>query len=160
MKWNGAFRLLIAILACLSMCWQANAWSGKCVGVSDGDTIKVMRQGRPERIRLFGVDCPEMKQDFGKRAKQFTSSMVFGKNVTVDTVGQDRFGRTIAWVAVQRASLNRELIRAGLAWWYRKYAASHKDLEQLEQEAQKARKGLWSLADPVPPWEFRRERRR
>ena len=148
------------MLACLTACGSTAAWSGKCVGVSDGDTIKVMREGKPEKIRLFGVDCPEMAQDFGRRAKQFTASTVFGKNVHVETVTRDRYGRTVAWVSVQGISLNRELIRAGLAWWYRRYAASLKDLERLEQEARHARIGLWSQRNPVPPWEFRREKHR
>ncbi len=159
MKRLGALQVCIVILVCLSACRSTAAWSGKCVGISDGDTIKVMRQGKLEKIRLFGVDCPEMAQDFGRRAKQFTASLVFGKTVRVAPVTRDRYGRTVAWVSIGRVSLNRELIRAGLAWWYRKYAASRRDLERLEQEARHARIGLWSQHNPIPPWEFRREKR-
>lgn len=160
MKRQRLLQLSIVMLACLTACRSTSAWSGKCVGISDGDTVKVMRQGKPEKIRLFGIDCPEVNQDFGRRAKQFTASMVFGKMVHVETVTRDRYGRTVAWVSVQGASLNRELVRAGLAWWYRRYAASWKDLEQLEQQARNARIGLWSQRNPVPPWEFRREKHR
>lgn len=160
MKPQTVFQLPIILVAFLCSCQSTAAWSGKCVGVSDGDTIKVMYLGKPERIRLFGVDCPEMGQDFGRRAKQFTASMVFGKTVHVERVSRDRYSRTVAWVSVQGSSVNRELIRAGLAWWYRRYAASEKDLAQLEQEARHARAGLWSQRNPVPPWEFRRRTHR
>ena len=53
------------------------------VGISDGDTITVLHNGKGERIRLHGIDCPEKRQAFGNRAKQFTSTLVFGKAVTV-----------------------------------------------------------------------------
>jgi micrococcal nuclease len=160
MKHHGPFLLMVVTLICLAACRLALAWSGKCVGVSDGDTITVIHQGKPEKVRLFGVDCPEKRQEFGTRAKQFTAAMVFGKIVSVETVTRDRYGRTVAWVAAEGRNLNHELIRAGMGWWYRKYAAPLKDLERLEQEARKARAGLWSRPNPVPPWEFRRERSR
>ena len=56
-------------------------------------------------------------------------------------------------------SLNRELVRAGLAWWYRQYAKKDADLARLEKEAREAKLGLWADADPVPPWAWRKERR-
>jgi len=53
-------------------------------------------------------------------------------------------------------SLNRELVRAGFAWWYRRYAPDDETLEQLEREARGAKRGLWVDPDAVPPWEWRR----
>ena len=61
---------------------SAQTFSGKCVGVSDGDTIKVLRSGQEAKIRLEGIDCPESGHPFSAKAKKFTSSLVFGKNVT------------------------------------------------------------------------------
>jgi micrococcal nuclease len=130
-------------------------WQGKVVGVSDGDTITVMHLGKGERIRLYGIDCPEKRQAFGKRAKQFTSDMVFGKNVEVRPVTTDRYGRTIAWVYVNGTSLNEELLRAGLAWHYKRYS-TERHLAELEDGARAARTGLWSDPHAVPPWDFRR----
>ncbi len=71
---------------------QAHAadFTGRVVGVSDGDTITVLSNGKPVRIRLNGIDCPEKRQAFGKRAKQATSKLVFGQTVTVRDLGQDR----------------------------------------------------------------------
>ena len=74
--------------------------------------------------------------------------------------GTDRFGRLIADVLLPDGrSLNRELVKAGLAWWYRRYAADDWLLKELEAAARTARRGLWVDAKPVPPWEWRRPRR-
>src|SRR2546422_9117216 len=98
-------------------------FTGKVVGVTDGDTISVMHNGRAEKIRLHGIDCPEKGQAFGQRAKQFTSTLVFGKEVTVTVQDSDKYGRTIGEVTLLDGRvLNHELVKAGLAWWYRKYA--------------------------------------
>jgi len=139
-------------------CSGNGSFSGKCVGVTDGDTIKVMKGGKAVRIRLFGVDCPERGQDFYKRAKEFTSDMVYGRVVEVKPVDQDDYGRLVAWVSLEGKTLNKELVSAGMAWWYKQYAPKEKELAKLEKQARKANKGLWSLPDPTPPWEFRRSR--
>ncbi len=68
----------------------AAEFTGRLVGVSDGDTITVLHSGKPERIRLHGIDCSEKRQPFGKRAKQFTSRLTYGKEVTVKAFGLDR----------------------------------------------------------------------
>lgn len=135
-------------------------FSGKCVGVSDGDTISVMHNGYEEKIRLFGVDSPELDQAFGKAAKRFTSEMVFGKTVNVDVRDKDRYGRTVGWVKTKNGRiLNIEIVRAGLAWWYRYYAPYDNKLANLETQAHKARRGLWRETNPTPPWDYRREKR-
>jgi len=69
--------------------------------------------------------------------------------------GEDRYDRELAEVFLpDGSSLNRELVSAGLAWWYRKYSTD-KDLEGRERHAREARGGLWADSKPVPPWEFR-----
>ncbi len=77
------FYCLILLLILPSLTW---AWQGKVVGISDGDTITVLHNNRGEKIRLYGIDTPEKRQDFGNKAKQFTSNMVFGKSVEVESV--------------------------------------------------------------------------
>jgi micrococcal nuclease len=86
--------------------------------------------------------------------------MVFGKTVGVDDVTADSYGRTVAWVSVDGESVNKALVRAGMAWWYRKYAEGDAELERLEKEAREAKRVLWVEPNPVPPWEWRREHRR
>src|SRR5688500_693330 len=74
----------------------AAEWAGSVVSVLDGDTIEVLHNNRAERIRLNGIDCPEKGQAFGKKAKQAMSALVFGKEVSLQTFGKDKYGRTIA----------------------------------------------------------------
>ena len=89
-------------------------FTGRVVGVTDGDTIKVLHNGKAEKIRLHGIDCPEKGQPFGSKAKQFTSELVFGKTVTVHVTDMDRYGRTVADVVLPDGRvLNRELVAAG-----------------------------------------------
>ena len=135
----------------------AEEFSGKVVGVSDGDTITVLRNRTPIKVRLHGIDCPEIGQDFGSRAKAFTSELVFGQVVKVVPWDTDRYGRTVADVILADGRiLNHELVRAGLAWWYRKYAPDIGTLAELEAAARDAKRGLWSQPNPVPPWEWRK----
>src|SRR5437773_10718208 len=74
----------------------AEDFTGRVVGISDGDTITVMHHGRAEKIRFYGIDCPENGQPFSSRAEQFTSRLAFGKEVKVSAKGKDRYGRTVA----------------------------------------------------------------
>ena len=134
-------------------------WTGRVVGISDGDTIRVMHWDRTKNVRLFGIDCPELGQAFGRKARRFTAKMAFGRIAEVKEVDEDRYGRTVAWVSVGGKSLNKELLRAGLAWWYRYFAPNERELQQLEAEARKSKIGLWFLPNPIPPWEFRRSER-
>ncbi len=107
-----------------------------------------------------GVDCPEKRQAFGKRAKQFTSTLVFGTTVTVQAVDRDRYGRTVGVVLLPDGrSLNHELVKAGFAWMYRRYT-NDQSLSDLEEEARVAGRGLWADAEPVPPWEWRATERK
>lgn len=133
---------------------------GKVIRVLDGDTIEVLWNGRPVRVRLHGVDCPERNQAFGSAARKFTAELCFGQQVTLRSYGTDRYGRLLADVILPDGRvLNHELLRAGLAWWYREYAAADTALAALEAEARAARRGLWAQRDPLPPWEFRRAER-
>jgi micrococcal nuclease len=136
----------------------AAAWSGKVVGVLDGDSITVLHDGRQEEIRLWGIDCPEKGQDFGNRAKQATSALTFGKGAEVEPIDVDRYGRTVALVTVRNTLVNEELIRQGLAWVYTRYCNRPicQEWKKLEAEAREKRRGLWSMPNPVAPWEFRR----
>jgi micrococcal nuclease len=86
----------------------AGDFSGRVVGISDGDTITVMHDGRAEKIRLYGIDAPEKGQAFGNRAKQFVAALAFGKKVKVEARDQDRYGRTVADVILPDGrNLNR-----------------------------------------------------
>ena len=151
--------ILVGMLLLFSQVQGESSFQGKVVGVTDGDTISVMRDGKAEKVRLAYIDCPEKRQAFGQKAKQFTSDMVFGKTVIIKIESKDRYGRTIGEVLLENGdNLNQELLRAGLAWHYRKYSQVH-FLSNLEEEARSEHRGLWVDPNPVAPWEFRRPRR-
>ena len=140
-------------------CWafaEAPVFTGKVVAVSDGDTISVMHGGKPEKIRLHGIDSPESGQPFGNRAKEFSSSLSFGQQVAVRVKDMDRYGRTVAEVVLPDGRiLNHEMVSAGFAWWYQQYAPENKELRDLEKLAREAKVGLWADPNPIAPWEFR-----
>jgi endonuclease YncB( thermonuclease family) len=127
---------------------------GKVVGVTDGDTIKVLRVKELFKIRLNGIDAPEKKQAYGQKSKEFLSSLVFGKNVEVIVRDQDRYGRYVGDVMIEGRSANYALVAAGLAWWYAEYSKDQ-SLAALEKTAKAKRLGLWAEPSPIPPWEFR-----
>jgi endonuclease YncB( thermonuclease family) len=152
--------LALALLVPPNETLAADDFSGKVVGVSDGDTITVLRDRTPVKVRVFRIDAPETGQDFGSRAKAVTSELAFGKVVTVHPRTRDRYGRIVADVTLPDGrSLNHELVRRGLAWWFRRYAPHDLSLSRVEAEARAARIGLWSQPDPTPPWEWRRSGR-
>ena len=135
---------------------------GTVVSVADGDTIDLRRaDGYTVTVRLHGVDCPEKNQPYGARATEFTRRLVEGKRVTVRVGDMDRYGRYIGAVRLADGrSLNEELVAAGMAWWYRRYAPDNTRLRSLEQQARAAERGLWSRESPIPPWDWRRGKAR
>jgi endonuclease YncB( thermonuclease family) len=149
--------LTVFLVAVVSAPLAAEDFSGKVLRVLDGDTIEVMRDGKPEKVWLHGVDCPEAHQAYGKKAKQFTAELVLEKDVTVKVVEKDANGRVLGEVALPDGrSLNRELVRQGLAWWYEEYAKDDRVLEDLEFAARTQKRGLWIDPAATPPWEFRK----
>ena len=130
--------------------------SGSVTAILDGDTIEVLHNNHAERIRLNGIDCPEKGQAYGKKAKQAASELVFRKEVTLETYGLDKYGRTIADVLLpDGTNVNHTLVKEGWCWWYRNYAPGDTVLEGLEKEAQEAKRGLWVDPAPIPPWVYR-----
>lgn len=136
---------------------NGSVWHGMVVGTSDGDNITVLHKGKGEKISLYGIDTPEKGQAFSKKAKKFTSDMVYGKTVEVETKDTDRYGCTVALIYVDGQSLNEALIKNGLAWVYRKYCKEVfcEDWLDLEIVARYGKIGLWSEPNSIPPWDFR-----
>lgn len=134
-------------------------FTGPVTSVLDGDTIEVSRSHRNVRIRLNGIDAPEKGQAYGHKSEEFVALQAFGKDVTVQTYGLDKYGRTIGDVYLPDGTmLNKEMVKAGLAWWYCKYSIDQ-SLAELEIEARVAKRGLWQDPKPVPPWVFRERQR-
>jgi Micrococcal nuclease (thermonuclease) homologs len=131
---------------------------GKVVKIADGDTFTILTSDNKQvKIRLHGIDCPEKAQPFGTKAKQFTSELVFGKTIKAQIKDTDRYNRVIAIVTVGNRTVNEELLMSGFAWHYKKYDNSPW-YAQLEEAARAARFGLWEDHNPIPPWEWRKNK--
>lgn len=134
----------------------AEEFAATVIGISDGDTLTALRGREQVKIRLHGIDAPESGQDFGSKAKQHASDLVFGERVTVLPKEKDSYGRTVAVVLLSDGrSLNRQMVEDGFGWWYRRYAPADAELRDAERQARDARRGLWSAANPIPPWDYR-----
>lgn len=160
--------LIIFLVACRQQVNEApvatapateNASGYKVISIKDGDTVELLKDGKPLRVRLLGVDAPEKNQDFGTRARQFTSDLCFGKYVNLVVDGTDRYGRTVGTIILPDGrTLNQELVRGGFAWHYKAYSKDE-SLAQLEVEARAEKRGLWAGKNPTAPWDFRKNQR-
>lgn len=132
-------------------------FKGRVVHVVDGDTVLVSGRERDEFVRLADIDCPEEEQSFGKQAKVYVEQLALGKDVVVRAQKhRDQYDRLVGQVLLPGGmSLNHELVKAGLAWWFRRYCPKDKELERLEAVARSSEAGLWGEANPIAPWEFR-----
>jgi len=157
---NKTFLLLFVFFSLLSATKYFAPWYGKVVGVSDGDTLKILAQNKVTKVRLYGIDSPEKRQAFGQKAKQRTSDLCFGQEVRVEPLTLDRYGRVIARVYLKdERDLGNILVEEGLAWWYHHYAKTDDKLKNLQDRARRQKLGLWADAHPTPPWEFRRTKK-
>ena len=128
----------------------------KVVGIKDGDTVLVLLGDKSQKtLRLAEVDCPESGQPFGKNAKQFTSSQIFGKEIIFYETDTDRYGRTIAKIYYNNGKyLSAEIIKVGLGWWYHQYS-TNKELGKMQENAKTKNLGLWQDKNAISPYEWR-----
>ena len=132
-------------------------FEGKVVAIKDGDTYKIMCDGKERTIRLSHIDCPEKSQPFGKNAKQFASDLCFGQIAKVVSDGKtDRYKRLIAEVYVNEICVNKELVKNGFAWHFTKYS-NNEEYAKLEKLARQNVVGLWQDIEPIAPWEWRKK---
>lgn len=129
-------------------------FTGICVAVKDGDTVTVLANQREHGVRLEGIDCPEAGQDFSAAAKRHTASLIHGKSVEVVVVGVDRYGRMVGRVWSDGTDCGLALLQAGLAWHFTRYS-NDPAYARAEKEARSKKLRIWSLPDPIPPWDWR-----
>ena len=128
------------------------------VHVDDGDTLDVKAGARSFRLRLSGVDAPEMGQRFGIESRNRLRALVFDRAVDVRPVGVDQYGRLLACPIADGQNVCETMVAEGWAWHYRQYSSDAR-LAALEKQAREAKRGLWADADARPPWELRAEER-
>ncbi len=145
--------LLVGLFLAVSA--EAETYSARIVGVLEGDTVRLLHGGREVVVRLRWIDAPEEGQAFGREAKQALAALTARQTVLVRDYGPDRSGRRLAELILPDGrNVNRELVRAGWAWWSRK-SSKDQALGSLEAEARAARRGLWADPHPMAPWEWR-----
>ena len=165
---GNAMRVLLLIPLALiflsPIAGTCNVLTGKVISVSAGDTITILDKNKSQhKIRLYGIDCPEDGQAFGYSAKKYTSGLTLSRNAKVTQYETAKQGQTVGIVEVDGLNVNESIIRAGYAWQYRENCKEPfcRYWLQLEREARVSMRGLWDfVGDPVPPWEWRKNRER
>jgi len=119
-------------------------FTGTVDRVIDGDTVKIKLDDKTERVRLFGIDSPELKKKYGQQAKDFVKSQLEGKTVKVIWQERDKYKRIVGTIYLGETNINHLIVAEGWAKWYRFFAPDDKELERLEKQARKAKKGIWA----------------
>ena len=151
-------RLSTSLLLALVMAFLALAQAefvARVLIVHEGDRLTVHHQGRKDMIYLRGVDCPELKQPYGKQAKHATAAYIANREVVVRDLKRDRQGRMTADILLPDGrQIAHELIKEGLAW-VQPGGSGDQALKDMEELAKASKNGLWSESDPVPPWKWK-----
>lgn len=146
------FKLLI-----FSIVLPLITYSQKVVRVIDGDTYDIMINRNIVRVRMYGIDCPEKKQDYGLNAKSFAESTLLNKDVKVDISSKDLYGRSICKLYLKGIYFNKLMIDSGYAWHYAKYSKD-KCLAASMNIARLNKVGLWSKSGYIEPEKFRNKK--
>ena len=163
---------LIIILFLLSTYTWAD-FDAEVIRIVDGDTIQVKDDNNKKlKIRLLGIDAPELKQNFGKESSLYLNKIINGKFINVISLSNkdkpytlDFYKRILGKIIFNGKDINLEMIKKGMAWHYKKYKNSQSIEDQqsynkAENEARKRNIGLWSYEKPVPPWSWRKINRK
>lgn len=129
------------------------AFPAKVIKISDGDTITVLSGKEQTKVRLYGIDAPEKKQDYGQKSKHFLASLIAEQMVEVEPKGKDRYKRTLGIIHYKGQDINAQMVLNGYAWAYVKYSKIYVDQEKTAREN---KRGLWQSSDPTLPWEWRK----
>lgn len=152
-----------------AVCWiliffgsaQSEVITGLVLSVHDGDTITLHTEAGTKKIRLAGIDAPEIKQPYGIESREALRQDVLNQAVTIDTTKQDKYGRSVGKVLLNGEDVNLKQVRRGLAWVYADYikelSAENRELyKTAEKAANDDHRGLWRDDQPVAPWTYRK----
>jgi len=155
--------IVICLLSAVSLAIQAATLIGKVVGISDGDTIKVLDSNKKlHKIRLMGIDAPEKSQNFGSASKLALSNYIYQREVTIEYKKKDRYQRILGKVILDKQDICLQMISDGMAWRYKDYEKEQSKTDrnlysQAEVTARDAKRGLWQDSKAIKPSEFRRK---
>jgi endonuclease YncB( thermonuclease family) len=163
----GAFhKELLPIANCLAdyiaaLLFHSAALPSSITAVHDGDTFSILSEYGEIRIRLYGIDAPELKQPHGQIAKDYLSTLIEGKVVFIEVADIDRYGRSVAIATVDNESINLKMLETGNAWYYNSYCERYfcRRWEKAANIAKENKRGLWKDEKAIPPWQFRSAKR-
>lgn len=148
------FALLGLLLS--GMVWAKEMIAGRVITIVDGNTLEVYTpENETYKILLFGIDCPELGQEYGEKAKQLLEELILNKNVSVEIQGKDRWGNRLGIILIEGVDPREELLQKGLAWTSERNPIEA--FEIMKEKSKEKRKGLWREENPMPPWIFRRQ---
>ncbi|MDU1892742.1 MAG: thermonuclease family protein [Dysgonomonas sp.] len=149
----------ILILLCLLSFQSDTVLTGLLVRITDGDSVVLLTEDKQQiKVRLDGIDCPELGQPFSQKAKQFVGDICKDKEIKVHVTGKDRYKRTLGVLYADTINVNEALLSAGLAWQYKFNKSA--DYAELEQEAKVKKLNIWSESNPVAPWDYRKSKKK
>ena len=132
--------------------------------VYDGDTLEVRCAGKQTKVRLCGIDAPEIEQPLGIKSRDKLRELLKGGRVEFYAIEQDRYGRTVAELAVTTGDpkeifVNEKIVSLGMAYHYAKYSGNCPNkaaIEAAEEVARTGKFGVWRTAGAVKPWDYRK----
>jgi len=147
--------ILVALLGAPALAADTATLTGRVVSVHDGDTVRVLDAANVQhKVRLQGIDAPEIGQPFGTKSRDHLAALAKGKMVTVHEHGHDKYGRTLGRIEIEGEDVNQKMVADGMAWHVRRFDKSA-ELAAAEEKARDAKRGLWADKASVPPWEWR-----
>lgn len=151
----AASLLILTLLIATQPANSEEAFQPRVFRVFDGDSFLTRQRGRTLRIRIKGVDAPELDQPHGPESKAILEKMISAKRVTLKPSGAKDGEYMIAEVQWKDFNIAAELVRVGAAWALPEGDTDQFQFAELEDAARASGRGLWSETNPVPPWEWR-----
>jgi endonuclease YncB( thermonuclease family) len=161
---SRAHVLISIVLTLFTPLANAEAVTGRVVGITDGDTVSLLVERQQYTIRIAGIDAPERHQAWGERSKSNLSRLCLNQTAVADCSKISQQGQMICKLTVKAVDIGLEQLKDGMAWWYMELAREQPSevqsaYQSAELMAQLKRRGLWRETNPMPPWDFRRENR-
>lgn len=151
------WRILVLLLGCLPTMVRAEVYFAEVTHVSDGDTLWVKPEGaaKPRKLRLLGLDAPEICQAGGVAARDALTALVAHARLRVSVRYQDRYGRGLARISANGEDVGARLVASGHAWsnrWHHSLGVYAKQ----EAFAREQRLGLFAQPQAELPRDFRK----
>ncbi|EIS1468684.1 thermonuclease family protein, partial [Campylobacter coli] len=148
------FALMIAFVQ--NYIVQNPSFKAQVIRAIDGDTIEISTNNKTSKIRFFGIDAPELKQNFGKQSKAALEKILKDKEVYIFSKNKDNYGRIVAIVKLKDVDINQFLVSQGYAWADTYYTNAY---IKEQEKAQKNKLGLWKDDNPIEPYKWRKQNR-